>query len=840
MSNAKNHIMIGIIYRPPNGSIVTFNENLNNILSKITAESKQCFIMGDFNIDILKEPSSNFMNTIYSSGFHPLITKPTRVSATSATLIDNIFTNVLQYDACLPGIIATDLTDHFPVFCKSFVHHIKAKKGHKARNYSQKNIDNFIRRVTGVDWSFVQNELDVNNAYDAFCDNLSTLYHECFPFFEVKSNKRKRHPWITNGILKSIKTKNKLFRASLKIPSDYNKSNYRLFRNKLNHVIRVAKKNHFSNKFKDLQHDIKGTWSVINNLLNRGKDHESIVPDSFTHDNNILRDPLTVANGFNEYFVNIGPLLAENIQCNSCANDFLGISNPYSLFLFPVTPDEIVEVASHCLKSNKAAGFDNFKPSVMRNVIHVLAVPLTHIFNISLSHGVFPNRMKVAKVAPVFKKGDPKMFSNYRPISVLPSLSKILERIVYNRLLAFLNKHNILFDGQYGFRAGISTEMALIDAVDKVYDALGKKLTTVGVFLDLSKAFDTIDHEILISKLSHYGIRGTSLSWFKSYIHNRKQFTLFNGESSDLLDIKCGVPQGSILGPLLFILYVNDICNVPTASSLVLFADDTNIFFSGDNPKSLENSIINELDKFYDWFKANKLSLNIDKTNYMVFGKPQQKFNFRICLDGKLINRTDKTKFLGVWIDSKLSWRDHINSISLSVSRSVGILCKLKHFLPKNALRCIYLSLIIPHLTYCLVVWSGTAKSNLNKLVLLQKKAIRHISGSKWRDHTSPLFASLKLLKLPDIVNLSIACFIFRCENSNVPRKFKNLYNHNTQIHDYNTRQSSELHRFPCQNNAQKSLRYRSVIVWNSLPLKSRRFSTINGFKNHLKKYFLR
>ena len=747
-------------------------------------------------------------------------------SSTSATLIDNIFTNVLECDAFVTGVIATDLSDHFPVFCKSFIHNINERKGHNVRNYSHKNIQNFIRRVGMVDWSFVYNEVNVNNAYDVFCDHLSTLYHDCFPFFKVKSNRRKRHPWITNGILKSIKTKNKLFRASLKNPSDPNKSNYRSYRNKLNHIIRVAKKNHFACKFKDLQHDLKGTWSVINNLLNRGKSHKSSVPDSFIDDNNVIRDPLTIVNAFNEYFVNVGPLLAENIQCNSCANDFLGTSNPHSLFLFPVTPDEVVEVASHCLKSNKAAGFDNLKPSIIRNVIHLLAAPLTHIFNISLLQGVFPDRMKIAKVAPVYKKGDPKMFANYRPISVLPSLSKILERIVYNKLLAFLNKHNILFNGQYGFRAGISTEMALVDAVDKIYDALGKKLTTVGIFLDLSKAFDTIDHEILISKLSHYGIRGTSLSWFKSYIHSRKQFTLLNGKSSDLLDIKCGVPQGSILGPLLFILYVNDISNVSTVSSLVLFADDTNIFFSGDNLKCLENSICNELHKFYDWFKANKLSLNIDKTNYMVFGKAHHKSNFRICLDGKPINRTDKTRFLGVWIDSKLSWRDHINATSISISRSVGILCKLKHFLPKSALRCIYLSLILPHLTYCLVVWSGTAKTNLNKLVLLQKKAIRHIAGSKWCDHTSPLFSSLKLLKLHDIVNLNIACFIFKCINSNVPQKFKDLYAYNTQIHAYNTRQSLDLHLFPCQNIAQKSLRYRSVNVWNSLPLKSQRFFT--------------
>lgn len=234
---------------------------------------------------------------------------------------------------------------------------------------------------------------------------MSILYDECFPLVQKKNCKRKRHPWISNGILTSIKTKNKLLKISLKQPSDVKKSNYRSYRNKLNHVVRIAKKKHFSLKFKELQHDPKGTWSVINNLLNKGGNKSSI-SYCFIDDDNIVNDP--IANAFNDYFVNIGPSLAKNIHSHSSANEYLGAANKCSMFFFPVTPDEIIKISSHCIKVYKAAGFDNLKPSIIKDVIHSVASPLTHIFNISLSTGVFPNKMKLAKIIPVYKKGEVK------------------------------------------------------------------------------------------------------------------------------------------------------------------------------------------------------------------------------------------------------------------------------------------------------------------------------------------------------------------------------------------------------------------------------------------------
>ena len=264
------------------------------------------------------------------------------------------------------------------------------------------------------------------------------------------------------------------------------------------------------------------------------------------------------------------------------------------------------------------------------------------------------------------------------------------------------------------------------------------------------------------------------------------------------------------------------------------------MFFSGDNLNDLQQLVNNELDLFYNWFTANKLSLNIDKTNYVVFSNSEPFFDFDIHLNGKPLVRTNKVKFLGVIIDSKLSWHDHIDCISSKVSRGVGILSKLKHILPSHVLRCIYLSLVLPHYSYCSIIWSACSKSYMNKLIILQKRAIRHVRCSKNYDHTSPLFSSLNLLKLPDLINTNIATFAFRCIHGNLSNYFKAFFMENNQIHSYNTRQRDNIHSFPCRNNtALSSLRNRAVNLWNSLPLKIKSLNTVSQFRKHLKAFFI-
>ena len=295
--------------------------------------------------------------------------------------------------------------------------------------------------------------------------------------------------------------------------------------------------------------------------------------------------------------------------------DCLSRNFPRSIFFNSATEEEIINIASS-FKPGKAAGHDKNSLSTIKQSIHCIAAPLIHIIHLSINHSAVPKEMKIARVVPIFKSGDQTLFPNYRPISVLPCFSKLLERIIYNRILLYLNNFNILLDNQYGIRRIHSTSLALGDLYDNLSLALDRKEFT-GVFIDLSKAFDTVNHNILFDKLQHYGTRGRALDWVKSY------FVEYNSHRSLPEVIRCGVPQGSILGPLFFVIYANDLCDASRLES-ILFADDTNLFISEKDPATLNNILNSELNKLSSWFAANKLSLNISKTKFMVF-RPQQK-----------------------------------------------------------------------------------------------------------------------------------------------------------------------------------------------------------------------
>ena len=317
-----------------------------------------------------------------------------------------------------------------------------------------------------------------------------------------------------------------------------------------------------------------------------------------------------------------------------------------SLFFESTDHAELIEICAS-FRSGTAAGFDNIYMDIVKKTIDIICKPLAHIINLSLSNGVVPKQLKIARVLPIFKSGDQELYVNYRPVSVLPVISKLMEKVVYKRLYSYLIKNNILFHNQYGFRKNVSTSHALIHLYDKISEAIDKKEITIGVFIDLSKAFDTVNHEILLKKLQYYGIRGVALNWFEDYLSDRQQFVNYNGHLSSFRQVKCGVPQGSVLGPLLFLIYVNDICNVLTSSSLdiILFADDTSIFFSCNDLNTLSFTLNNELNKLSDWFSANKLSVNIKKSKYIVFRPRQirQSINIKINLCNQELVRVEET-----------------------------------------------------------------------------------------------------------------------------------------------------------------------------------------------------
>ena len=563
---------------------------------------------------------------------------------------------------------------------------------------------------------------------------------------------------------------------------------------------------------------------------------------SFIIDNKEITDPMEIANHFCDFFTNIGPNLAKMIPpSTSSFRSFLSGCFINSIFLEPTTEHEISEICAS-FRAGTSAGFDQVTMDVVKQTINLIIAPLTHIMNLSLSSGLVPEQMKVARVIPLFKSGTFSLFTNYRPVSVLPAFSKFLERIVYKRLDSFLIRYKILSCNQYGFRKNHSTAYALIQLYDKLSNAIDQGKVTLGLFIDLSKAFDTVNHDILLAKLEFYGVRGIALQCFKSYLSGRSQFVQYNGYTSSLKDVECGVPQGSILGPLLFLLYINDLCNVSKVFDFILFADDTNIFFSHKDPIFLMELVNTELQKLSCWFQANKLSVNVKKSNYIIFKTSQnrQELDLDFSINDTKIDRVTEILFLGVIIDECLTWKPHVQNLTGKISKSLGIIYKSSFCLNKNSLCTLYYSLVYPYLYYCACVWGLTYHSNLKRLDTLQKRAVRTISRSAFDAHTETIFKSLKLLKFENIVSLQVAKIMYLYKNGQLLESFNNMFFAGEEIHNYNTRNKIVFRLPSCWTNVQKfALQFQGPKIFNTINDEIKNSLNLKEFTFKLKSTFL-
>ena len=456
--------------------------------------------------------------------------------------------------------------------------------------------------------------------------------------------------------------------------------------------IRAAKFSYYNDQFTKYKSDSRKTWSTISSIMSRknnGKNH----PDYFLLNNARISDKKNIAEKFNTFFTNIGPKLSNEIPAPQ------GIS--YKTFLkqkiscaFNFNLVEVKDIIDtiNKLAPKSSCGYDNISTKLLKQLSPIVSPFITVIINQSLCTGIFPDKLKIAKVLPLFKKGNIHLFDNYRPISLLPSISKVFEKIVYKQVYDYFLTHKLIYNSQYGFRHLHSTELAALELSDRLMQNLDKGKIPIAVYLDLSKAFDTLDHYILLEKLMYYGIKGTELSWFQSYLSNRRQYVHFDDSDSSLLTISTGVPQGSILGPLLFLIYMNDISEASDKFYSILYADDTTLtepLCSFDvladsrnfNRSILTENINRELKAIHIWLCVNKLSLNIPKTKFMIFHHKQRKIdNFipELKINDYVIERVCEFNFLGLIIDESLSWNAHIQKVSNKISRTLGTLNRLK------------------------------------------------------------------------------------------------------------------------------------------------------------------
>lgn len=472
-----------------------------------------------------------------------------------------------------------------------------------------------------------------------------------------------------------------------------------------------------------------------------------------------------VSNLFNEHFLAAGAPLADatNVPSSTPWENYVTASNPNTIFLSPTDFSEVQDIIMS-LKDGCASGTDEIRPKPLKAVSQIVSTPIAHICNLIMEKGVFPAKMKLARVTAIHKGGSFDDVNNYRPISVLSVFSKIAEHIINKRLVGFLTSQNIIVRQQFGFQKNKSPETALLGIKDEILHNIENKALTLGIFLDFRKAFDSVQHDILIKKLQHYGVRGIAGTLLMSYLTSREQYTVINGECSETNTLLYGVPQGSILGPVLFLIYINDIVNIPGASNLVLYADDTNVFFSGRDLDALFRKANNWMLGLTSWLGSNRLALNINKTKYVLFRSKGTEMYTIPCLkfNGLDIQQSSTTRFLGVTFHENLLWNAHIHTLRTDLSRALGILNRLRCYLPASIKRLVYYSLIHSRFSYCSLVWQTTTKTNLDSLLSIQKRAIRAISNLELSSSCAPYYRSHRILQMPQFYKYRLSLEVYR------------------------------------------------------------------------------
>lgn len=836
-------------YRPPSTNLNLFLDELDDIITNLVLKNTEIFI-GDLNINILNKDDidvNRYLNILSQKGFFSCINKPSRETEVSSSIIDHIFIKTDNIDEkkldIKPIIFQTSLTDHYTLTLS--LHKIEYfEKNVQKTNYKRiidyTKLNNMLCNET---WDDVMGCNDIEESYIIFKNKIQRYIETNSKIKKINSAYRKRKPWVTEGIINSIKHRDELKKQLLRNFSINLNLNYKKYRNTLNKIIKLAKSLYYKTKIQEAKNEYKQVWNIINDFTYSQKKGSTKNINITDNQGNIIKDDKEKAELFNNFFINIGTELKNKIPKTNI--NFSGHNKTLnSLYLTPVTENElIIHIGS--LKNNSAPGEDNISSFLIKAIHKNIIKPLLYLINLSFSSSNIPSDWKTSLVTPVYKKGDPNLLTNYRPISLINNFAKLFEKCLKTRLVDFLEKESIFYKNQFGFRKNKSTEDAVFEVVNEIITTIGSKIKCLALYLDLTKAFDTVSHTILYERLKEVGVRGGPLQLLQNYLTNRVQKVKINENVSSGQIITTGVPQGTVLGPILFLVYINEIGNLPINGRVVSYADDTTILFSAEKWQDVYRQAEVSLSIVLQWLNTSLLSLNLTKTYFMSFSasaadQPTQntiKIHKAQCKKNDLcscpiIERTNKIQYLGVIIDQHLRWNEHANYISSKIRKMYYKFYQSREILNKKILIILYNALVESLIRYCIVIWGCLYKNALKILSVCQNTTLKIIFRKDRMYPTTLLYKNYNIL---NVRSLYVLCSV------NYITKIKHLCP--TISHNYQTRSNfNELLTIPsCSSSiTQRFITYYAPKILNMLPSSLRNLiSNKKQFRNQTKKYIL-
>lgn len=743
-------ILILGAYRAPNSDVETFLNNFSDVLNLLNdnKNKKRIAVCGDFNIDMMQSSTSkeSFVSVLSNYNIEPVVKIPTRVCRNSATLIDNIITNMKHTHV---DVVDTHISDHSYQLMTVTIHLLEKTNKCKIqyKDFNVNNINLFNSYLEREEWNDVYVSNNLNDSFLTFYNTFLYYFNMCFATKTkiVNKNKKNRKAWVTDDIkfLSNYMKDLCLLDKQKNCPVFHQQ--YTSAKKTYAEIINVAKKTYTDNFINNAPNKTRAAWHVINSRLNENDKKRPTIPILTSESGDPITDPVETANIFNKFFI-------ESNDQNFTGNiEYHGNRIAPSMFLNPITEIELLNTVA-TLKAEKSQGTDGIPGDIIKKCIPYIISPLLYLINLSFEQGEFPNILKSSKITPVYKnKGDPTDPTNYRPIAVQNQLAKIFEKLFHKRLIEFLEKKNILSPFQHGFTKNRNTETALYESVKYILDSLDNKKNSVALFFDFSRAFDTVQHDILFYKLEQIGVRGVVQKWIQSYVSNRQQIVKFsNGAHSQSLQNKVGVPQGSLLAPTLFLIMNNDLPLISPEDTLpVLYADDSNFVSDIENAQQIANNM-------QTWAATNCQSLNYGKTQFIHF-TPRNKIENQSQLiklaHGTSIKQVSATKFLGVHLDSKLNWSTHIETLCKNLNSLSFLFRQLRPYTSDATLLTLYYGQCYSKLVYGIVCWGNAPK--VQSALIAQKNIIRQIENCSRRHSCKPLFLKYNLLTIVSIYILA-------------------------------------------------------------------------------------